>query len=84
MKTILFDNFPYFFITLLQGSNPLLLFSLPILSVSLLHSAMTSHPSCLAGKGEELRTYKNQTLTTIPRSHSFFFVESHPIVFELM
>ena len=35
---------------------PLSLFSLTILSVSLLHSVLTLRPSYLAGKGEELRT----------------------------
>ena len=35
---------------------------LSILSVSLLHSALTSHPSYLAGKGEDLRIKKNPDL----------------------
>ena len=50
------DISPSFFITPLQGGTPLSLILLPILSVFLLHSALTSHPSYLAGKGEELRT----------------------------
>ena len=38
---------------------------LPILSVFLLHSPLTSHPSCLAGKGEEHLIQKTQTYTTV-------------------
>ena len=45
------DISPSFFVTSLQGNTPLSLISLPILSVSLQHSAVTSLPSCLAGKG---------------------------------
>ena len=36
-----------------------------ILSVSLLHSAVTSRPSYLAGKGAELWIQKAQTYTTM-------------------
>ena len=43
---------------------PLLLILLLILSVPLLHSALTSRPSVIAGKGEELWIEKTQTLTT--------------------
>ena len=55
---------PSLYLTSLQGSNPppLLLFLLSILSDSLLHSALTSHPSYLAGKGEVFRIQKNQDL----------------------
>ena len=56
---------PSLFITSLKGSTPLSLIPLPILSVSLLHSALMSHPSYLAGKEEELRHQKTQTHTTI-------------------
>ena len=48
----------------LQGSTPLSLISLPILSVSLLHTALTSHPRFLAGKGAERQIEKTQTYTT--------------------
>ena len=48
------DFSPSLFLTSLQGSIPLSLISLPVLSVSLLHSALTSRPRYLAGKGEEL------------------------------
>ena len=59
------DISPSFFLTSLQGSTPLSPISLPILSVSLLHSALTSRPSYLAGKGEELRIQKTKTYTTL-------------------
>ena len=39
------DFSPSLFVTSLQGSNPLSLISLPILSVSLLPTALKSHPS---------------------------------------
>ena len=38
---------------------------LPILSVSLLHTALTSQPGYLAGKGEERQIEKTQTYTTL-------------------
>ena len=43
-------------------------------SLSLLHSAVTSCPSYLAGKGEELQIQKTQTYTTVfyKRSISHF------------
>ena len=47
-----------------QGSTTLSLILLSILSVSLLHSTVTSRPSYLAGKGEKLRNKKTQTYTT--------------------
>ena len=47
-----------------QGNTPLSLILLSILSVSLLHSAVMSSPSYLAGKGEKLRIQKTQTYTT--------------------
>ena len=51
------DNFsPSFFVHSLQGSTLLSQILLPTLSVSLLHPALTSRPSYLAGKGEELPT----------------------------
>ena len=46
-----------------QGSTPFSLILLSILSVSLLHLAVTSCPSYLAGKGEQHRI-KKQTYTT--------------------
>ena len=54
----------FLFLTSSQGSSPLSLVLLPILSVSFLHSALTLRPSYLAGKGEELRQQKTQTYTT--------------------
>ena len=53
------------FLTSLQGSTPLSLILLTILSVSLVHSALTSLPSYLAGKGEELRIQKTKTYSTL-------------------
>ena len=58
------QNFsPSLFLTSLQGITPSLIL-ITILSVSLLHSALMSRPSYLAGKGEELRIQKTQTYTT--------------------
>ena len=48
-----------------QGSALLLPILLPILIVLVLHSPLTSHPSQMAGKGEELRIQKIQALTTL-------------------
>ena len=47
----------------LQASNPLspILLTIPIV----LHSPLTSQPSQIAGKGEELRIKKTQTLTSV-------------------
>ena len=59
------DFCPSLFVTSLQGSTPLSLILLPILSVSLLHTALTSRPSYLAGKGAERRIGKTQTYTTV-------------------
>ena len=56
--SILFRLFFKFFI------NTLSLISLPILSVSLLHTALTSRLSYLGGKGAEHRIEKTQTYTT--------------------
>ena len=42
----------------MQSSIPLSLILLPILSVSLLHTALASHLSYLAGKGAERRIEK--------------------------
>ena len=62
------DFSPPLFVTSLQGSTPLSLILLPILSVSLLHTALMSRPSYLAGKGaesqiEKIQTYTNEFLT---------------------
>ena len=51
---------------------------LTILSVSLLHTALTSHPSYLAGKGEEHRIKKTQTYTTADVCSNL--VSGNPIV----
>ena len=59
------DFSPSLFITSLQGSTPLSLFLLPILSVSLLHTALMSCHSYLARKGEEHRIEKTLTYTTL-------------------
>ena len=45
---------------------------LNILSVSLLHSALTTRPRYLAGKGEEHWIKKTQTYTTILLLHYYF------------
>ena len=42
----------------LHGSTPLSIILLPILSVSLMHTALTSRPSYLAGKGAERQIEK--------------------------
>ena len=49
----------------MQGSTPLSLIVLPILYVSLLHTALTSRPRFLAGKGAERQIEKTQTYTTV-------------------
>ena len=49
------DFSPSLFLASLQSSTPLSLILLPILSVSLLNTALTSRPSYLAGKEEERR-----------------------------
>ena len=60
------EDFPLsLYLSSQQGNTPLSLILLSILSVSLLHSAVTSHPSYLAGKGEELWIQKTQTYTTL-------------------
>ena len=59
------DFYPSLLLTRRQGSTPLSLISLPILSVSLLHTALTSRPRFLAGEGEERRIKKTQTYTTV-------------------
>ena len=59
---------PSLFLTSLQGSTPLSHILLLILSVSLPHTALTSHPNYLAGKGAECRIEKTQTYNTnLPR-----------------
>ena len=58
------EDFPLsLYLSSQQGNTPLSLILLSILSVSLLHSAVPSHPSCLVGKGE-LWIQKTQTYTT--------------------
>ena len=56
---------PSLCLLLQQGNTPFSLFLLSILSVSLLHSSVTSRPSYLARKGEELWIKKTQTFTTV-------------------
>ena len=50
---------------LCQGSTLSLPVALPIPIVLVLHSPLTSHPSQIAGKWEELRIQKSQTLPTV-------------------
>ena len=56
--------FPFLNFTSRYVASPPSLILLTILSVFLLHSAVMSHPSYLAGKGEELRIQKTQTYNT--------------------
>ena len=58
------DFSPSLFVASLQGSTPLLLILLTILSIFLLYSALTSRPSYLAWKGEEHLIQKTQTYNT--------------------
>ena len=51
-------------------AHPLSLIVLPILSVFLRHSPLMSRPSQIAGKGEELRIKKTQTLSTVAQANS--------------
>ena len=54
------------------------LISLPVPIVLVLHSSLTSRPRQIAGKREELRIKKTQTLTTdFLHSHSIYITRSN-------
>ena len=76
------ENFsPSLFSTSLQSSTPLSLILLPIPIVLVLHLPLTSRPSQIAGKGEELWIQKTETLTTIGKKERKQESEMHLIHF---